>query len=152
MILEVVFKSVACNYYIFWNTIHSLLNLDIDFAVVVNASEVILIDNLLGYYVRGFFYIFVMVHWCVEMKFWYIYTLCQWGVLLVWYILWWLWLHQGNQLYFLQQLVMLCGFKLSVVWCHILFFCVFISDPEWLVILGWIIFYLIHQPCCLHLV
>ena len=41
----------------------------IDFDVVYNNSEVIFVNNLFGCGVNGKLLIFVMFHWCVEIKF-----------------------------------------------------------------------------------
>ena len=68
VLLQVLFKYVMCNYSSLWKTIHSLLNIYIDFVSVFNVSEFILIDNPLDYDVKGQLNVFVTVHWCVEIK------------------------------------------------------------------------------------
>ena len=62
------------NSYRLWKTIHALSNLGTDFYVVCIFSEVIFINNLLGYYVKGQLNVFVMINWCVEIKVCYICT------------------------------------------------------------------------------
>ena len=74
VILQVIFKSVICKYSILWKNIHTLLNTYIDFYIMWNVSEVVFIDNLLGFGVKGQFHVFVKVHWCVEIKVWYVCT------------------------------------------------------------------------------
>ena len=69
VLIQIIFKYVMCNYFSLWNTIHDLSNINIDFSVVGNVSEVISIDNFLGYDFKGKLYIFVTVHWYVEIKF-----------------------------------------------------------------------------------
>ena len=63
--LQVIFKSFMFNSFRLWQTIHDLSNSNIDFYIVGNISEIIFIDNLLGYDVKGKLYIFVTVHCCV---------------------------------------------------------------------------------------
>ena len=68
VLLQVLFKYVMCNFSILWKTIHGCSNFDIEFSNVCNFRGVILIDNLLGYDVKGELLIFVAVHWCVDIK------------------------------------------------------------------------------------
>ena len=58
-----------CDSYRFWETIHALSNLDIEFYVVYKSSELTFIDNLLGYGFRGQLHALVMFHWRVEIIF-----------------------------------------------------------------------------------
>ena len=74
MILWVIFNLSMCNSSRLWKTIHPLSNIYIDFAVVCNFSEIIFIYILLGCYVKGKLNVFLMVHWCVEIKVCYICT------------------------------------------------------------------------------
>ena len=68
VILQVLLRSVMCNYSSLWKTIHSLSNIDIEFAIVCNFSEIIFTDNFLRYDINGKLHIFVTIHWCVEIK------------------------------------------------------------------------------------
>ena len=74
VLLQVLFKSVMCNYYRLCNTINYLLNLDIDSSIVCNVTDVTFIENLIGYYIKGQLHVFVTFHWCVEKKTIYICT------------------------------------------------------------------------------
>ena len=63
-----------CNYSSLHKNIHALSNFNIDFAIVCNVSEFILINNILRCDVEVKLHIFVTVHWCADIKVWYVYT------------------------------------------------------------------------------
>ena len=68
VLLQVIFKYVMCDSSRLCKTIHVLLNTNIDCSIVRNVIEVILIDYLLGYHVKGKLHVSVMVNWCIVIK------------------------------------------------------------------------------------
>ena len=56
------------NSYNLWKTIHSPSDLYVDVSVVYNVSEVMFVDNLVEYCIKGQWHIFVLVHYYVEIK------------------------------------------------------------------------------------
>ena len=68
VLLQVIFKYVMCDSSRLCKTIHVLLNTNIDCSIVRNVIEVILIDYLLGYHVKGKLHVSVMFSWCIVIK------------------------------------------------------------------------------------